>query len=164
MWKSSLEGNSLVERIEVFFFHYISIYTQLLRIILHTVLIIRHLAFISLNTPVKHPHFLLCNKEIKSTKRWLIANPETMWNCSCGIRNMGGEWGSWTRSWSIKKYFPSECFFCFKTFKEQLTGDEYGVRDISAVLKHKVFEVPWRGQILLTSFDIKASLCKLPIY
>lgn len=120
MWKSSLEGNSLVERIEVFFSHYNSIYTQLLRIILHTVLIIKHLAFISLNTLVKHPYFLLCNKEIKSTKRWLIANPETMWNCSCGIRNMGGEWGSGTRSWSIKKYFPSECVFLFHDFQRAI--------------------------------------------
>lgn len=52
LWKSSLEGNSLMK---IFFPHYIIIYTQLFRIILHTVLIIKYLAFISLNSPVKHP-------------------------------------------------------------------------------------------------------------
>lgn len=55
-------------------------------------------------------------------------------------------------------------YFCFKTLKEQFVGDKYDVRGISALLKHKVFEVPWRGQILLGSFDVKASLYRLHIY
>lgn len=63
-------------------------------------------------------------------------------------------WGArvWKKKLINKKYFPPECVFLFQDLKgtiyRRLTN---GVRDVSATLKHKFFEWPSRGQMVLGS-------------
>lgn len=143
MRKSSLERISLVERTEPGFFHYISIYTQLLGVILHIVVVIKHLAFISLNISVKHLCFLLHNKKIKSTKSWCQMANSKSWN-HVELLIWEQEFGWGVRVWNKKlfnkkKYFLSDCalfwglFLLYFVSKEQFPENKCGVRDTQAV-------------------------------
>lgn len=66
-------------------------------------------------------------------------------------------WGVrvWNKKLINKKYFPSECAFLFQVFQR----DKCGVRDISAVLKHKGFGGPEEDEFCLAPLISK--LCRV---